>query len=172
MLKRLPFIVFLLFIILVWKMLSTHSAHFADVLINKRLPAFSVYTLDKNELTDKSLLGQVTLLHIWAPWCSVCRAEYPKLNDIKAKYNITMVGIVYRDSLLNTRQWISVYGQPFDQLAVDEKGSIGVALGITGVPETFVIDKNAVVRYRQLGDIHEEDWNEHIWPLIQQLQKS
>ena len=140
-------------------------------LIGKAVPVFSIVTVEDplRNFTNKELVGEVSLVNIWASWCVSCRAEHKLLNDM-AKQGVKIYGINYKDDLPDARRWLSLYGNPYVKSAHDITGRAGIDWGVYGTPETFVIDKKGLIRYKHTGPIYQDDITDKILPLIAQLQ--
>jgi len=141
-------------------------------LIGKAVPVFSIVTVEDplRNFTNKELVGEVSLVNIWASWCVSCRAEHKLLNDM-AKQGVKIYGINYKDDLPDARRWLSLYGNPYVKSAHDITGRAGIDWGVYGTPETFVIDKKGLIRYKHTGPIYQDDITDKILPLITQLQE-
>lgn len=139
--------------------------------VGKPLPNFTlVQVLDTQKtLTHKDFLNKVTLLNAWASWCATCRHEHPLLMQLATETTIPIYGLNYQDNLADARAILQQTGNPYIASGFDEKGQVGVALGLTGTPETFVIDKQGIIRYKQTGPLTVEGLTKEILPLIQQL---
>ncbi|OGT32103.1 MAG: thiol:disulfide interchange protein [Gammaproteobacteria bacterium RBG_16_51_14] len=140
-------------------------------LIDKPVPAFELPLLHKPELTLRSedLLGQVTLINVWASWCVSCRAEHPLLVDLAGSSDIKIYGLNYKDERDDALMWLEQLGNPYAESIFDQQGRVGIDFGVYGVPETFVVDRNGIIRYKQIGPITEEDLKTKILPLVEQL---
>jgi len=140
-------------------------------LLGKPLPAFSLPLLQqpKKMVTPESLHGRVYLLNVWASWCVACRQEHPLLVELARLKAVSVIGLNYKDKPDDALGWLTEFGNPYEQSLVDADGRVGIDLGVYGVPETFVIDKTGVIRYKQVGPITEEIWMQKLLPLIQQL---
>lgn len=149
----------------------------ASVLIGKQVPAFTLPALDGSAgpttdapvVTSASLRGQVTLLNFWASWCAPCRAEHPTLMRLAAAQKAVVVGIAYKDDPAASKKFLAELGNPFAQVASDRAGTTAIEFGLTGVPETFVVDRKGVVRYRHVGPMLERDVADKILPLLAKL---
>jgi len=143
---------------------ATHSV------AEERLPAFSLPSLfdSATQVTNRSLAGRVYLLNIWASWCGACQAEHSTMLMIAHKYHVPIYGIVYKDNRDDAKAWLQQAGNPFTVSAIDATGSLEYALSLYGTPETFLIDKKGIIRYRYAGTISQKDWETVLWPLIQQ----
>lgn len=134
------------------------------------LPPFDLPTIASTaHLNNQALEGKVSLLNIWASWCSYCRIEHKMLLKIANNYHVPIFGVSYRDDPKQTEEWLTNNGNPYLLTAADVDGNFGNTLDIYGTPETLIIDKKGRVRYIQEGAIEENDWNNTMWPLIQQL---
>ena len=142
--------------------------------IGKPAPAFQLTQLAHPEQTfsPKQMQGQVWLLNVWASWCVACRVEHPLLVDLAKKNVIPIVGLNYKDKRDAALGWLGQFGDPYQLSVADTDGRVGIDYGVYGVPETFVIDKTGVIRFKQIGPITEDAWRDKILPLLQQLRQS
>lgn len=139
---------------------------------NTPLPSFTIQTLSSNkQLTNKTFLGKVSLLNVWASWCRYCHNEHPMLLTIKNDYHVPIYGLNYKDNSVNAESWLETYGNPYTLIGIDTDGDVAENLQLYGTPETFIIDKHGYIRYRHVGGIDDRAWQYQIWPLIQKLQK-
>lgn len=140
-------------------------------LIGKPLPAFSLPTVaDPGRAIGKEALrGRVYLLNVWASWCAACREEHPLLNEIARRKAVPIIGLNYKDRREDARRWLAALGNPYEASLSDQEGRLGIELGVYGVPETFVIDKEGVIRYKHIGPITQEAWQQRILPLVGEL---
>jgi cytochrome c biogenesis protein CcmG/thiol:disulfide interchange protein DsbE len=141
-------------------------------LIGKPAPAFTAPVLGKpdEKLSNKDMLGQVWLLNTWASWCVACRQEHPLLVEFVKTNPLPIIGLDYKDKESDGIQWLARYGDPYTRAIVDADGRIGIDFGVYGVPESFLIDKQGIIRYKQIGPFTEEDLRDKLVPLIKQLQ--
>ena len=142
-------------------------------LINKAAPVFTAPRLQApNEIfSAKDMLGQVWLLNTWASWCVACRQEHPILMEFAKTKTLPIVGLDYKDKEADGLKWLARHGNPYDITVTDKDGRIGIDFGVYGVPESFLIDKSGIIRYKQIGPITEEALRDKIVPLIRELQK-
>ena len=143
-------------------------------LINKPAPAFSLPQLDapERQVAAKDLLGQVWLLNVWASWCVACRQEHPLLVDLSRAGQVKLYGLNYKDKRDDALGWLQKFGNPYLKSMSDTEGLVGIDYGVYGVPETFVIDKQGVIRYKQIGPVTPEAIRDTLLPLVAQLEKS
>jgi cytochrome c biogenesis protein CcmG/thiol:disulfide interchange protein DsbE len=141
-------------------------------LIGKPAPAFTAPVLGKpaETLSNKDMLGQVWLLNTWASWCVACRVEHPLLVEFVKTNPLPIIGLDYKDKEADGMKWLARYGDPYTRAIVDADGRIGIDFGVYGVPESFLIDKQGIIRYKQIGPFTEEVLREKLVPLIKELQ--
>ena len=143
-------------------------------LIDKPAPAFTLKQLHEPEKTlgTTDLKGQVWLLNVWASWCVSCREEHPLLVELARSKIVPIVGLDYKDEPQAGKGWLQQFGNPYSVSVVDRDGAVGIDYGVYGVPETFVIDKQGTIRYKQIGPVTAEALEKKILPLVRELQKS
>jgi cytochrome c biogenesis protein CcmG/thiol:disulfide interchange protein DsbE len=143
-------------------------------LIGKPAPLFAVPQLEVAEKTfsPKEMLGKVWLLNVWASWCVSCRDEHPILVAYSKKGNMPpVIGLDYKDQRADGARWLTQFGNPYQLSAFDADGRVGIDYGVYGVPETYLIDKAGVIRYKQIGPITPEVMEKKILPLARELDK-
>jgi cytochrome c biogenesis protein CcmG/thiol:disulfide interchange protein DsbE len=140
-------------------------------LIGKPAPAFSAALLSRPDqsVTREQLLGKVWVLNVWASWCAPCREEHPIWVAYAKNAAAPIYGLNYKDRGPEAQAWLQQLGNPYAESLVDPQGQIGLDYGVYGVPETFVIDKQGIVRYKHVGPISAEVLREKIDPLLRQL---
>ncbi|MGB1580160.1 MAG: DsbE family thiol:disulfide interchange protein [Nevskiales bacterium] len=140
-------------------------------LIDKPAPAFSLPSLHQPDqlVSQQSLRGQVHLLNVWASWCVACREEHEQIKQLATTYNIPIIGLNYKDERSDAIQWLERFGDPYQLIAVDYQGNVGIDWGVYGVPETFLIDQAGVIRYKHIGPIKPADIPQTILPLLRKL---
>ena len=141
-------------------------------LIDKPAPAFTLPRLDDPQrlVSEKDLLGKVWLLNVWASWCVSCREEHPVLVEVAKKNIVPIYGLNYKDERKDALAWLGQFGNPYTVSIMDADGRIGIDYGVYGVPETYVIDKQGVIRYKQIGPVTPEVLDAKILPLVRKLQ--
>lgn len=160
-----PLLVFVALALLLWRGLSLDPNHMPSALEGRPLPVFRAQTLDGREVSDADLRGRPALLNVWATWCPTCAAEHAYLNQLAAR-GVVVHGLVYKDDPEKARRWIAEKGNPYDVLILDESGRIGIDLGVTGAPETYVLDAEGVIRLRHQGAVDERVWQRKIAPAL------
>lgn len=138
--------------------------------LNDPVPAFALPDLKTPGVmrTQAELKGEIRLLNVWATWCPTCRAEHAYLN-ILARQGVRIVGLNYKDDQGAALKWLSELGDPYEFNVFDPDGKLGFDLGVYGAPETYVIDRQGVVRYRHVGDVNDRVWQSTLQPLLQTL---
>lgn len=142
-------------------------------LIGKPVPAFNLTQLGdaQKQITPAQLKGQVWVLNVWASWCVSCRKEHPVLLDLAKQNVVPIIGFNYQDQREAGKQWLKQHGDPYQLTAFDADGRVGMDLGVIGVPETFVVDKKGVIRYKHAGPVTTELLQKTLLPLIKGLQR-
>lgn len=138
------------------------------------LPEFSLSTLNSNtkHLTNKTLagLGHVVLLNVWGSWCGYCRSEHAMLMKISNKYHVPIYGIDLKDSPEESKAYLASEGNPYAMVGLDMDGDASSALDVFGTPQTLIIDKHGLIRYRFTGPIDQNDWTNDLLPLIKKYE--
>ena len=154
----LPLFIFLGLGFFLYRGLAMDPSARDSALLAQKFPAFSLSTLqDPNARVDESLLqGQVTLVNVWAEWCPTCKEEMPQLLELDER-GVRLVGINYKDTRAKGKEFLAEFGNPFEVNIFDPNGDLGFELGVYGVPETFLVDIEGVIRYKHTGYITPED---------------
>ena len=139
--------------------------------IDKPAPAFRLEQLHQPKLAfaPEEMKGKVWLLNVWASWCASCRVEHPLLVEMARNKVAPIVGLNYKDKREDAVAWLGKFGDPYQLSAWDIEGRVGIDYGVYGAPETFLIDKQGVIRYKQIGPITPEALENTILPLIRKL---
>ena len=140
-------------------------------LIGKPAPAFELARLDDPavKISHADLQGKVWILNVWASWCAACREEHPLLVEFSKRSPVPIYGLNYKDQRPDALNWLARFGNPYAASLHDFEGRVGIDFGVYGVPETFVIDKQGVVRFKQIGPVTPEVLRDRIEPLLKQL---
>jgi cytochrome c biogenesis protein CcmG, thiol:disulfide interchange protein DsbE len=141
-------------------------------LIGKPAPAFKLARLDdaKVQIGHEDLRGKVWLLNVWASWCAPCREEHPLVIDLARRQVVPIYGLNYKDTRPAASAWLAKLGNPYQATLFDGDGRTGIDFGVYGVPETFVIDQQGIVRMKHVGPLTPEVVRDKLEPLIRQLQ--
>ena len=140
-------------------------------LIGKPAPAFDLPLLAAPDKTfsQKEMLGKVWVLNVWASWCAPCLVEHPQIARLAASGAAPVVGLNYKDARDDALPWLARNGNPFFVTVYDSAGRIAIDYGVYGVPETYVIDRKGVIRYKRIGPVTPEILKETIEPLLKEL---
>lgn len=143
-------------------------------LIDKAAPDFRLTQLhDPNQqIGPADLRGKVWLLNVWASWCVSCRQEHPVLMELSRTGAVQIYGLNYKDKREDGVNWLAQFGNPYVTSAFDNDGRVGIDFGVYGVPETFVIDRQGVIRYKHIGPVTAEALQNKILPMVKELEKS
>lgn len=168
----LPLAVFLGLAVMLGLGLQRDPRALESALLDQPGPIFDLPLLDDQgaRLTPQTLRGKVWLLNVWASWCAPCRQELPILVEMSRKDQIAIYGLNYKDQSSKAQALLRVAGNPYVASAVDADGRVGMDFGIHAVPETFVIDAQGRVRYRHLGPVTQQVWEEKIMPVVRAVQ--
>ena len=166
-----PLIIFVSLGLLLAYGLKLDPRRIPSPLIGKPLPAFSLTTVadPARKVSRDDLHGRVYLLSVWASWCVACREEHPLLNELTSRKAVTIIGLNYKDQREDALRWLGALGNPYEVSLSDQDGRLGIDLGVYGVPETFLIDKQGVIRYKQIGPMTPEAFETTILPLVRKL---
>jgi cytochrome c biogenesis protein CcmG, thiol:disulfide interchange protein DsbE len=140
-------------------------------LIGKPAPAFKLPRLDDTSqtLSKDDMLGKVWMLNVWASWCAPCREEHPLVIAIARSGLVPVYGLNYKDKPAAAKGWLASLGDPYRATLVDADGRVGIDFGVYGVPETFIIDRQGIVRLKHTGPLTPEVVRERIEPLLKEL---
>ncbi len=166
-----PLGVFLVLVVLLYVGLYKDPHEIPSPLIGKPAPTFALAKVDDpaQTISREQLLGHVWVLNVWASWCVSCREEHPLLVDFAKRFPVEMYGLDYKDTRPEALGWLSQFGNPYKAALFDSDGKVGIDFGVYGVPESFVIDKKGVIRYKQIGPFTEDALANKLAPLLQQL---
>lgn len=159
-------------LVLLYKGLNSHPREFSSPLIGKQAPVFTLPQLHEpgKKFSPHDMLGKVWLLNLWASWCVACKEEHTVLLELARQNVAPIYGVDYRDKREDGEAWLADSGNPYMLSVADTEGSIGNDYGVRGVPETYIIDKQGIIRYKQAGAITPQSLREKILPLIAELQ--
>ncbi len=140
-------------------------------LIGKPAPAFSLARLDdaSQKITRDDLLGKVWMLNVWASWCAPCRDEHPLVIDMAKRQLVDIYGLNYKDATQAASGWLANLGNPYKATLVDADGRVGIDYGVYGVPETFIVDRQGIIRMKHTGPLTPDVVRSRIEPLLKEL---
>lgn len=167
----LPLVLFLVLSVFLYKGLGRDTREVPSPLIGKAAPAFVLpMLLDRSkQLSNQEMLGQVWLLNVWASWCGACKDEHPTLMEISQQNIVPIVGVDYKDKADDGEAVLKKAGNPYTMVISDADGKVGFDYGVYGVPETYVIDKQGVIRYKLIGAVTPQNWKQILLPMIAEL---
>lgn len=165
----LPLALFLAMAVVLYRGMFLDPSELPSALIDKPFPAFSLPSVEEDKtITLADIKGKPALVNVWATWCISCRVEHPVLNKI-AKLGVNIYGINYKDENAEAQKWLKEFHNPYQLNISDAKGSLGVDLGVYGAPETFLIDKDGIIRHKFVGVIDDNVWRDKLAPLYQAM---
>lgn len=166
-----PLGIFLALAILLGVGLGLNPREIPSPFIGKPAPGFALPDLHDETRTvrQEDFKGQVWLLNVWASWCVSCRQEHPLFNQLARMNEVTIVGLNYKDQVADAKSWLKQLGNPYSISVSDLEGRTGIDWGVYGVPETFIIDKQGIVRYKHTGPVSPQDLQQILLPKIREL---
>lgn len=169
-----PLIIFLLIVGIFTFSLRRDPTHLPTEILNQPLPDFTLPSLEDTtrKLTKSDLSGKVRLINIFGSWCVACVQEHPTLMAIAHSREVEIIGINWRDEREKARHWLTHYGNPYTDIIFDETSLLAIDLGVSGAPESFIIDHTGYIRYKHVGIITPQIWTDTLRPLIRSLQAS
>jgi cytochrome c biogenesis protein CcmG/thiol:disulfide interchange protein DsbE len=169
-----PLAIFIVLAAFLYRGLSLDPKKVPSPLVGKPMPEFSLPRL-KNpaaSISDTDIKGKVSILNIWATWCVSCRAEHEVLLLLAKSGKVDIYGLNYKDERAKAQQWLVQLGDPYVANAFDADGRTGIDWGVYGAPETFIMDRQGIIRHKHIGPLTIEILNEQILPLIEELQSA
>lgn len=168
-----PVIIFLILVIFLGRGLFMDPGLVPSPLIGKPVPQFDLPPVQGRTLglENANLRGEVSLVNVFASWCTACRTEHPLLMRLAASATVPVHGLNYKDKPEDASAWLDSMGDPYTRTGADINGRAGIDWGVYGVPETFVIDREGKIAYKHIGPISEADWDNTLLPLVQRLQR-
>lgn len=170
-LALIPVGVFAIFALTLGLGLNRDPSYIPSVLINQPLPAFELAPVRPNDqgLANADLRGDVALVNVFGSWCSACRIEHPTLMQLARENAVPIYGIDWKDDPAHCMEYLADGGDPYRHIGGDPSGRTALDLGVTGAPETFIVDRSGRIRYKQVGPITPEVWRDTLAPMIAQL---
>ncbi|MBI3437903.1 MAG: DsbE family thiol:disulfide interchange protein [Proteobacteria bacterium] len=155
-----------------WFGLDHDPSILPSALINQPMPQFTLAPVRQGdaEFVSNDVRGQVVLVNVFASWCGPCRQEHPTLVALASERHVPIYGINWKESPADCRAYLAQAGDPFTRIGSDESGRFALELGVTGAPETFILDRHSRIRFKQVGPITPEVWQQTIEPIMTQLE--
>lgn len=169
----LPLAAFLILAVFLGIGLNLNPREVPSPLVGKPAPHFELPQLHRADLrfSETGMRGKVWMLNVWASWCAACRDEHPVLVELAKSGVVPIVGLNYKDKRDEGIAWLARFGDPYLLSAYDEQGRVGIDYGVYGVPETYVIDKRGVIRYKRIGIVTPQIVSQKILPLVSELNR-
>lgn len=169
----LPALVVVVLIGLLGYGLTRDPSELPSALLDQPAPAFSVSRLEAPDqvITQDVFAGQVAVFNVWASWCVACRAEHALIEELAERGEVPVYGLNYKDKRATALRWLERYGDPFEASAFDPRGLVGIDYGVAAVPETFIIDADGVIRFKQVGPVDRETLEQTLLPLVARLKE-
>ena len=156
----------LAFIVMFYILLTEEDAYPGTDYKTFDIPKFQLENLENTKLIDNDEIKGSFILNVWASWCITCRVEHPFLMNLKNQ-GIKIIGLNYKDERSDAIQWLDKYGNPYEIIVHDLKGSLALDLGVTGAPETFLVSNGKVVAHYQ-GEVNDAIWSNVFLPIIKE----
>lgn len=169
----LPLVVFLALAGYFWIGLGEDPRAVPSPLIDKKVADFALVPLEGRDrgFSSADLNGQVSLVNVFGSWCVACRIEHPFLMTLKGKDTVPVFGIDWREKDRQAGpRWLAEHGDPYSLVGDDPESHAAIAFGVTGAPETFVVDANGIIRYKHVGPVTAEAWEQTLAPIVRRLQ--
>ncbi|HHM05495.1 MAG TPA: DsbE family thiol:disulfide interchange protein [Gammaproteobacteria bacterium] len=151
--------------------LNLKPSEIPSPLINKAAPGFQLSLLKDpaGSFSPAELKGRVWVFNVWASWCGPCRDEIPVLMQLASTREVPIYGLNYKDTRQDALRLLERYGNPYTRSAFDPVGNVGIDYGVYGVPETYIIDRDGIIRHKHIGPVTEEVMREELLPLVRKL---
>ncbi len=168
--RLLPVVLFLVLglLLAVGLKIADHKTEIPSPLIGKKMPEFTLPVLGQEELmvSTQDLVGTPFLLNVWASWCPTCRYEHPVITDLAKSGAVRVIGLNYRDEAADAHQWLARFGNPYEFSLVDLSGRTGIDFGVYAAPESFLVDAEGTVVFKQIGAMTPEVIEQEILPRL------
>jgi cytochrome c biogenesis protein CcmG/thiol:disulfide interchange protein DsbE len=170
----LPLAVFTLLAVLLGVGLTMDPRKIPSPLIGKPVPDFQLPAVQGRSLgfSDEDLRVEASLVNVFASWCTACRIEHPLLMELSREGTVPIHGLNYKDAPEDAAAWLKTFGDPYTRTGADLEGKVGIDWGVYGVPETFLVDANGQIAYKQIGPITREIWETELLPRILALREA
>lgn len=168
-----PLVLFVVLVVFLALGLRHDPHEVPSPLINKAAPQFQLAQLrdPAKHFSADEMRGKVWLLNVWASWCVTCRDEHPLLLEYARSKAVPIYGLNYKDKREDALSWLGDLGDPYVLSVSDLDGRVGIDYGVYGAPESYLIDRNGVIRFKQVGPVTPDIWEQKILPLARELNK-
>ncbi len=166
-----PLGIFSLMAVLLGIGLTMDPRRIPSPLIGKPVPSFTAPDLHDTSVTISQavLKDEVSVVNVWASWCAACYEEHPVLLKLAQLRETPIYGLNYKDTREDALDWLNRLGDPYTSSIFDQSGRIGMEWGVYGVPETFIVDHNGMIRYKHIGPVSEAQLHDLLLPLLDEL---
>ena len=166
--KFIPLAIFAILLVFLYVGLGKDTKKIPSPFIDKPFPNLMMidYHTSESDLIKNKFKNDWTLVNFWASWCTTCRTEHPVLMQIKERGEVQMLGVNYKDDKQDADKFLTHDGNPFDIIALDKNGNIGLNLGVYAMPESFLVDDKGIIRHKHLGEMTLKIWKEEFLPFI------
>lgn len=167
-----PLIIIAVLVAFFWRGLYLQPGLIPSPLVGKSVPTFTLPAVAgaAPALSSNDFRGHVSVLNVWATWCVPCREEAPTLLKFARSHVVPVYGLLYKDQRQDAVQWLQAQGNPYQLDGDDPMGKVALNWGVYGVPETFVIDANGIIRKKYVGPLTDSMINTSLIPLLEKLQ--
>lgn len=167
--RFMPLIIFGLLVVLLAVGLTMDPRLVPSPLIGKPAPAFELPLLNgEGVFNSEDLKGKITLLNVWASWCYACRQEHEVVKQL-ARSGMYIVGFNYKDKKQDAQQWLAQLGNPYQVVVADEDGRAAIDWGVYGAPETFLIDKQGIIRHKVIGPVSSQENLDDLMAVVKEI---
>ena len=168
-----PLVIFAAFMVMLYFRLGQPTEIVTNTALERPVPAFELPLLSDTSrvMTNDNLPDQPFLMNIWGSWCPTCIIEHPFLMQLEER-GVNLVGVNYKDDIGNALGYLNRGGDPFSMSIQDLSGQFALDLGLTGAPETFVVDGEGIIRQHIIGEINESNWQSRITPCLMVLNEA
>ncbi|MEO0696301.1 MAG: DsbE family thiol:disulfide interchange protein [Pseudomonadota bacterium] len=154
--------------------LGRDPSYLPSMLIDRPAPEFDLAPIEGQTegLSSEDLKGTVSLVNVFGSWCIACTVEHPVLMEIAREGTVPIFGIDWKDKAGAGTAWLQRHGNPYTKVGDDAAGRVAIDFGVSGAPETFVVDSKGNIRHKHVGPISVDDWENVLGPMVRDLQKS
>jgi cytochrome c biogenesis protein CcmG/thiol:disulfide interchange protein DsbE len=153
--------------------LNRDPSSIPSTLIGRPVPKFSLPPVEGRTLglSSENLHGEVSLVNVFASWCTACREEHPFLMELARNKTVTVHGLNYKDRPADAARWLNTMGDPYTRTGADLDGRVAIDWGVYGVPETFVVGADGIVAYKHIGALNQAVLADTMLPLVERLRR-
>lgn len=171
--RFIPLILFVVLAVVLYRGLFLNPQAMPSALVGKKMPSFNLTEVHSEAqlVTEQDLADGILLFNVWGTWCPTCRYEHPFFMKLAQQGRVKIYGVNYQDERELAINWLKALGNPYEFSVFDPLGKLSRDLGVTGAPETFVVDHNKIIRKRFQGAVTEEVWQTEFEPLIQLIEQ-